>query len=428
MSEDNDAERHELVLSEAPPPVVAIDTEYMYQMIGKTVSALQNTTVDGASSVVIDSVLQAHSNKKYLPDTELGMLQTQAVPMSDADLEAFKARKSLQESLQYRQEQLQIPTKTLEDITGARVRVAYRLMRYMGNVRGIGGIGIPLVMSMASTNAEISLMEIPIPYEPTVGWTRGMAAVRNLLAQVDAAGYTYTYTPSLGIYPTRGMSIAPPPLHDGYFPDDETPKWVYRGQQYTPPGYRADTDAPLATYLNICELLVRHLGIGDTDVQEQAAVAALLNPKIARLAWPCCDDIITFEEDVLLPYIGRLVLSMSQDAAIEELIKQMRVTHSEAFGMVNMYKVYAQQANVFDPALERSVLIGQYEKLAQECNEAGMVTTQLNTFKAKAQILGLTKHEEDTNVDRRAGLSSALEEAILTEKAAQIEGQIVETE
>ena len=49
-----------------------------------------------------------------------------------------------------------------------------------------------------------------------------------------------------------------------------------------------------------------------------------------------------------------------------------------------------------------------------------MVTTKLNTLKTILQTLGLTKHDEDTNIDKRAALSSALE-AIVVNKSKEIE-------
>lgn len=389
-----------------------IPIDNMYETIGRTLHALNTTTVDGENPSGPDSDLQAHTHKSLLPDTEIQMLHQEAVPLSDDDIKAFDEHQKLVHTVQYRQKQLQIPTKTLAEITGSRVKVAYRLARYMAHIRGIGAVGEPLIFSMAA-GPQVNLFEIPIPYDPTVGWYRGLAAVRNLLAQADAGYYRYTYSLEGRVLTTRGMSILPPPLHDGYYPQNGHPRWEYRRRQHTPEGYRGDTDAPLAMYLNMCELLVRHLGIGQEDVDEQAAVAALLNPSIARLAWPCRDDIETFEEDVLLPYVGRIVVSKSQDSAIETLKREMGLKHSEAFDIIETYKTYCQHANTYEPERERSVMIGKLDRLAEECSVAGMVTTELNAHKSKLQVLGLTRHEEDTNIDRRASLESVLEAEIV---------------
>ncbi len=408
------------------PPVTIAETlttiDDMYSLIGRTVQALTITTVNGETD--LDADIQAHSTKGLLPDTELEMLRSGAIPMSEDDIKAFHLMQERRTSVQYRREQSKIPSMTLAEITGARIKVAYRLTRYMAHVRGIGKMGQPLVFVLGASNSQLNLYELPIVYDPTAGLYRGMGAVRKLLDIANQGPYIYSYDIDGEQYKAKGMSILPPPIHDGYFPNTGPPS-DFRRTGYTPPDYQATTDVPLAIYLNICELLVHYLGIGDDDIQEQAAVQALLNPKIARLAWPCRDDLETFEEAVLLPYVGRIYAKKAQDSTIDFLVKGttdhngvvtlkgMGLTHAEAFDVLETYKTYAQQVNVFDPEKERSPIITKLQRLAEECSEAGMVTTELNTYKAYLQTLGLTKHDEDTNIDKRAALGSVLEAKVL---------------
>ena len=408
----------------------SISIDAMYDLMERTITALDNTTV-GDFSPELSPDLQAHSNAKFVPATEIEMVQMNAVPMSDADIDAFRQQQNRRRSVQYRKKLIEIPTMSLTEITGARVRVAYRLVKYMATIRGIGGLGTPLMMSMASQNAQVNLFEIPMPYDPTAGWFRGLAAVRNLLAQADEMGHQFSYLLEGNLYKAYGMSILPPPIHDGYYPvDTGVPAWQYRRTRYTPPAYTAMTDTPLAIYLNICELLVRHLGIAvrgvdmgdgvnkrthDTfrDIQEQAAVAVMLDPMKARTAWPSRDDLETFEESVLMPFVGRIMSKRSQDSSIDWLMKEMGLTHSEAFDLVECYKTYAKYANVFNAENERAIEINRLDRLADTCSDAGMVTTELNTRKAKLQVIGLTRHEEDSNIDKRATFESVLEADIL---------------
>jgi len=409
---------------------ISLSMDEMYNVIENTMTALDNTTV-GDFSPDLAPEMQAHSNAKFVPATEIEMVQMNAVPMSDIDIEAFRQQEARRQSIQYRRKQIQIPTLTLTEITGARVRVAYRLVKYMATIRGIGGLGVPLIMSMASMNGQINLFELPMPYDPMAGWFRGLAPVRNLLAQADEMGYEYSYLLGGRHCIERGMSILPPPIHDGYFPKDTgVPAWQYRREMYTPPAYTAMTDTPLAIYLNICEMLVRHLGIAvrgvdmgdgpskrshDTyrDLHEQAAVTVMLDPLKARTAWPSRDDIETFEESVLMPYVARIMASKSQDSSIDFLMKDMGLTHAEAFDLVECYKTYAKYANVFNAENERAIEMNRLDRLADTCSNAGMVTTELNARKAKMQALGLTRHEEDSNIDKRAHLESVLEADII---------------
>ena len=96
-----------------------LDITEMYQSIGKTLLAIENTTVDGESTVGLDAELQAYANKRLLPDTEIQMLHNNAVPMSEADVKEFREINDRRESLQYRKQQLGITAKKLPEIRGA---------------------------------------------------------------------------------------------------------------------------------------------------------------------------------------------------------------------------------------------------------------------------------------------------------------------
>lgn len=404
-----------------PLSEIRIPTDNMYEKIAETLNALETTCIDGYNPNKLLPELQAHNTKRFFPDTELEMLHSNAVPLSEIDVQDYQKIIKRTNSLQFRIEQLKMPTKTLTEITGSRVRIAYRLTRYMTHIRGIGNIGEPLTFSTASANAQLNLLEMPLPFNPAVGWYRGLTAVRNLLAEETENNRTYTYLINGEVYKTTGMSVLPPPLHDEYYPTDQQP-WHYRRIEYTPEQYNPCCDGPLNTYLNICEFLVRLLEIGKTDIEEQAAVIALLNPKIARLAWPCRDDIENFEEYVLLPYINNIIVETSRIKAIERVKKELRLTQAEAFDLVETAITYSEQAFTFDPNREKSIMLNKLHSLADDCSEAGMVTTQHNSYKTILQILGLTKHEEDTNTDKREVLSSALE-ADVKQNFLPIEGE-----
>jgi hypothetical protein len=397
------------LIKKTPLSDIHISSEQMYEEIAATMDALSSTKVDGYTKQPLPVSLQAYNTKKYLPDTEIEMLHSSALPMSDVDIKEFQEIQKRTNSLQFRVKQLQSPARTLAEITGSRVRIAYRLTKYMTHIRGIGGIGQPVIFSTASANAQINLLELPMPFNPAVGWYRGLTAVRNLLAEETENRRQYTFLINGEVYKTTGLSILPPPLHDEYFPQDNTPPYEYRRSNYSPPSYNPLSDGPLNTYLNICEFLVRHLSIGEEDVDEQAAVIALLNPKIARLAWPCRDDIENFEEYVLLPYVNKIVVECSRIKAIDRVKKELKLTQAEAFDFVETAVTYSEQAFTYDANRERSTMLNKLHHLAEDCDEAAMKTTQLNSYKTILQVLGLTKHEEDSNLDRREVLSSALE-------------------
>jgi len=406
-------------------------SENVYDNIAETLDALENVCIDGESINPIPTSLLANSFKKLIPDTEIGMKLSQALPMSDADIKAVQIKMEVENSLESRKAKISATSKTLKDLTGARIRVAYRLCRYMSQLLGMWKQGEPSIFSMAGNIPGLNMYEMPIPFDPYAGLIRGMTTPRLQLEDITNSQFEYTYIAGTGndeqLFRGKGMSVLPPPLHDGYYPD---PPFIYRKQMYTPPDYDPKQDVPLAFYLNIMEFLVNHLeigsstgggaftGIGTTmdkkprtqNIDDRSAVLALLNPNIARLAWPCRDDLETFEEYVLIPHVEELLVDQAPMDVCSILKEEMGLTHPEAEDYMEVAKTYAREAHNFDPDRERSILVNKVHKLAARCGDAGMVSTELKSLMSVSQLLHLTKHVEDTNIDKRAGLKSALEE------------------
>lgn len=408
----------------------------IYNNIYQSQKALQEIYVDGEGQEQLPTQLQAFSVSSLLPATESEMLLAGAIPASEADIMAARSRESFEKSLDFKKFQAKALSRTLAENTGSRVRVAYRLCRYFTHMVGIGEIGTPCSALLANTKTDANIYEMPMPYPANAGWARGLQAPKEILRKIIESPYQYTYTVNGKIAKTHGMSILPPPLHDGYFQDEPH---IYRTNRKVPAGYDPTTDVPLTCYLNIMEFLARHLGIGDIKAKadrrsfldkvkavgteqwhhiadERAALATLLNPKLARLAWPSRDDLETFEEYILAPNVEGLLVDNSQIGAEHKIKDLMGLTHVEALDFLEIGKTYAQHMHTFDADRERSIMLSRISKLAETCEEAGMVTTQLNSFRTVLQVLGLTRQEEDTNLDKRKALSSALEEKLLQDE------------
>lgn len=416
-----------------------LSTENVYQKIEQTLQALDNICIDGSSPTTIPTALTANSFKRLIPETESGMKLSQALPMSDADIASVKKRKELENSIESIRAKVQSTAKTLSDIAGARIRVAYRLTRYLSHLMGYGSVGEPSIYTMAGNIPEVNRYELPFPYSAAIGLTRGMTTPRIMLEAMSDTQYRYTFKFGEQVYTTKGMSVLPPPLHDGYYPN---PAYIHRKKLFTPVDYDPKGDIPLTYYLNIMEYLVNYLEIGSStgagaftginpqsndktartqNIDDRSATLALLNPNIARIAWPCRDDIETFEEYVLIPHVERILVKNTPMKAETILKETMGLTHPEAVDYIEVAKTYAREAHNFDPDRERSVLVNKMHSLAGRCNEAGMVSTELKSYMSISQILGLTKHVEDTNIDKRAGLKNALEEKLEAKKVLEAE-------
>ncbi len=449
MSENKET-NNQIALQTEPLNAEAMQTESLqtpesvYEKIEQTLYALDNICIDGHSPTSIPIALAANSFKRLIPETENGMKLSQALPMSDADIKAVKIRKELETSIESIKAKVQATALTLNEISGARIRVAYRLTRYMSHLLGYGSVGEPSIYTMAGNIPEVNRYELPFLYDPTQGLTRGMSTPRILLETISNSPYTYTFRFGDKVFGTKGMSVLPPPLHDGYYPD---PAYLHRKKLFTPADYDPKGDTPLTYYLNIMEYLVNYLEIGSSNgggaftgleqgssdkaprtqnIDDRSAVLALLNPNIARIAWPCRDDIETFEEYVLIPHVESILVKNTPLKAECILKDSMGLTHPEAVDYIEVAKTYAREAHNFDPDRERSVLINKMHSLAGRCENAGMVSTELKSYKEISIILGLTKHAEETNVDKRAGLKNALEEKLEAKRVLESEAQVEE--
>jgi hypothetical protein len=260
------------------------------------------------------------------------------------------------------------------------------------------------------------------------------------MEEITKSPYCYTYEIEGYIYVYRGMSLLPPPICDqlltNYGKNPEIIPENVRMVDYIPPNYRTDMDIPLNFYVNIMEFLADRLGIGggthkiaggftgiepsvtvtdnveSINTEDKGALLALLNPKIARLSWPCRDDIETFEEAVLIPYVEQITIENSQIEAENKIMTELGLTRAEAIDYIEVAKTYAREVHNFDPDRERSILVSKLQALATKCSDALQVTTELNANKTILQVLGLTKHEDEAITDKRAGLKTALDEKL----------------
>jgi len=283
---------------------------------------------------------------------------------------------------------------------------------------------------MRSATAEFNFYTTPIPFDPVDGWYRGLKAPRKLLEEIcSEEKYRYSYLINGQEMVMQGMSILPPPLADCFLSSNPA---ISRRLEEAPQNYNPRDDTPLQYYLNIMEFLADHLGIGHvktppplesldpearylkfiSPTEDRGALLALLNPQIARLAWPCSDDLETYEEYLLIPYVERKIVDKSALMAEDEIKAELGYTHVEAVDIIEIAKTYAQQSHAFEPGRERSIQISKLQSLEQRCRSAGMVTTELNSLKTVLQVLGLTKHDDDTNVNKRDALRSVLEEKL----------------
>ena len=413
LEEDRERETGITALTDPVVPTLynVVPRSEVLEVMQQQMNALENISCDGTGLTPSFQQLQAYPNI-YTHATEREMQDTGAVPLTFADLKAKSEALKARENPKFMRDLFKANVASLGDMAGVRVRVAYRLTRQMAAIRGIGEVGTPLIMTFNS-EPGIDLMALPLPYDPTMGIHRGVEAIRNYLAIAQQSTDTYSYFIQDKVYEGVCMSILPPPISDHYFPHDKHPS-IYRALQWMPPAYTPREDLGLEIYLNIMELLIDRLSIGAEQPAEVAVTKALLNPDIARMAWPTSSEILAYEEGLLLPWVSTLSETLADSTVAYQLKKDLGMTTFEALDLLQCSKTYQQHIHTYDPARERSVVLNKLNKLTESSIADCMPTTTLNSIKTSLIALGLTRNNDDEIMDDRKGLlSSALEQDMI---------------
>lgn len=329
-------------------------------------------------------------------------------------------------SVEYLQQLLQGPTLTLQQIAGDRTRIAYRLIRLMAQIKGDVKPGELLLKQLSNYENLTTKWEFPLPYRPGRGTFRGVRHVIKILLELNNAHTTYTFEqgPSAPATYTWGTSYLPVPVPDDIFPDQD-PKMIAQARrlEQIPADYDEYEDYGLIGQLYMYEQCASHLNIGKDDPMEMAALSALLNPKIARLAWPTVDEMEAFEETVLLPWVYHWMTRYSYEKMQSFLQEQLKVTYLEAMDLLETAKYFVSKVARFSKDIERGVMFSKVDRLMDDCQLSGMVSTELNAMKLKMQAVGLTTPGEDLYQDRQMALSSGLRDKIKKHEVKKVENK-----
>jgi hypothetical protein len=130
-------------------------------------------------------------------------------------------------------------------------------------------------------------------------------------------------------------------------------------------------------------------------------VLGLFSAKTARLCWPCRDDLINYETELLF-YVGDLVtrrrsgeygatLSLPEQTVMAEL----GYTRSEAVLLCNAASVFMSMVYSESSDVLKAREVQRMEVIADRCIDAGDPRAELAVMKHKHLMMGLTRNEEN---------------------------------
>jgi len=375
--------------------------------------ALRSVTIDGSNIWRFSPSLRA-INHNIGQLSEADLRNSGAVPLSALQVKQADALEKHRQSLEYLRQTLAAPAMTLEQISGDRVRIAYRLVRQLALIKGDTKLGRLLVQDLSSAQYHLSKWEFPWPYAPGTGLFRHYSHICEVLLSLNEYPVIYTWHGNncKPVY-TWGVSYLPVPVPDAVFPDQNPLVLAeMRRNRIVPDNYDPFDDYGLIAQLFVYEQIAEVLDIGRDDPREAAALSALVHPGIARLAWPTHDEIEMYEEQILMPWIYSIICDFSYEHVATLLQTTLHLSYIEAMDYVEAAKHFIAHVAKYPKEVEKGVMLSKIDRLLDVCVRDGLVTTALNAMKLKMQAIGLTTPGEDLHEDRQLALSSGLREIL----------------
>ena len=353
-----------------------------------------------------------------LPTTVAAQLDTGIFPPATlAEIEYLQLEGQAVGRKEAMKKMLASGSMTLADTKGYRTRTAYRLIRQMSRVRGLleGFDMVQSVMNLAPDETLVPLWNMPVPLVDT-GFLTGNRGVRAVLAKIDEDATRYTFNTAIGYEEFSGSTTMPPPIPDPFYKHvNPAAIWKDRISRKVPKGYEVKEDRPLILFCEAMTILAEQLDIPRGSAMEPWAgefgLAGLLNPHTARLAWPTRDELVMYEEDLMLRVF---------DKATKVSIRSTEMWLQRFFGLSRLESIDIAKTSItvgsalYNEGTEemRNMEIKRLDELEDTCDLASDYRAKVAVKRLRLQALGLTKNEESEGMkDMREAAIEGIGEA-----------------
>ena len=164
-----------------------------------------------------------------------------------------------------------------------------------------------------------------------------------------------------------------------------------------PETYDPRQDAPLVLFCEAMTMLSEQLDVPRGAPEEpwsgEYGLAGLLNPYTARIAWPSRDELVMYEEELMLRVYDKLC-HVSVHATETWLQRFFGLSRLEALDLAKT--AVAVGAVLYSEGTEemRTLEIKRLDKLEDTCDLANDPRAKVAAKRLKMQAQGLTRHEE----------------------------------
>lgn len=284
---------------------------------------------------------------------------------------------------------------TLEDLLPQRIKVAHRVVREMGRLRGLIQPNETIEFALRAREHNVDPWQIPEKYNRPRDMRRSYPEVVEAMIAAEELPAMYWYgkfnnqNGQWQQYP--GVALLPPPIPKAWL--DET------GEVF--PGYTPEDDKLLMAYMDVfsktSDRLCIDQGSRDEPYLGQYAMSGLSNLDLVRIAFPTKLQIVTWEV-LLIEETLDLLVDKSDRATRKNLYYKYGLMEHEIDQLIKLAQQRAMEQHCGDQDTNRAIVILKIQDYIRRCRESLNVKAEMNGLKQLSLVMGLTNEQQDSLV------------------------------
>lgn len=284
---------------------------------------------------------------------------------------------------------------TLEDLSGYRIKVAWRIVREIGKHQGRLLPDEPIVKGVEPDSINPDPWEIPEPFErsnnPEISrdlWPEVIDCLIKAETLDDDLLYS-RYDADKGaprIYP--GLALLPPPVPS---------RWITEDGQIAA-NYDPYEDRALLAYVEMVRAITRRLYVEQGSLADpdggRFGLIGMLEPEWVRMCFPTRLQIIAWEE-LLVEETLRYLVQGGEIHARKKLVEQHGLHGRELKTLLRLAYQLANEIVNGDTEDARALMVLRLNAYVQRAQDALDLKAELNGLKTLSVVQGLSAERQD---------------------------------
>lgn len=305
-----------------------------------------------------------------------------------------------------------LDSKTVAQTRGWRIRAAYRMVVYMARITG--DLYGPMTLSqLFSGTAKKDPSQYPFLPRKMNGAMYGMKYIEDVIVTMQGVDSVYSF--DAGEVYGAGMTFLPPPVPDAAWPgQDSRTIPLFRSSCMEPSNYNPEHDELLNLWLDAYDHLAAQLRISDGSEEEPEAgifgTVGMFSANAARFLWPTRDELLLYEQELLLCIFDKLCRNSTQKAE-NDLVTELGYGRPEAVMACKTAARYGTAVYQEDFDMHKVKELKALEIISDTAGAGDDPRAQIAARKQLHLVSGLTKNEDRGSLEAFRELGAkALEE------------------